>query len=140
MKVLMILNLETLALSGDWGNETISLKYRRLFNEKLIGNFLIAKSKFFVNFGLGGASGINENDFIDDISFSGDFAYYPNTKLTIKAGYQYKDLGFSYQTSFDQDTLFSSLNKPKELNVYTQAKFIINDKLILRTRTADKLL
>ncbi|MDB4125699.1 TonB-dependent receptor [Candidatus Marinimicrobia bacterium] len=120
-----------LGLSGDWGNETISLKYRRLFNEKLIGNFLVAKSKFFVNFGLGGESGINENDFIDDISFSGDFAYYLNNNLTIKTGYQYKDLGFSYQTSFDQDTLFSSLNKPKELNVYTQAKFIINDKLIL---------
>ena len=106
-----------LALSGDWGNETISLKYRRLFNEKLIGNFLVAKSKFFVNFGLGGDSGINEKDFIDDISFSGDFAYYPNTNLTIKTGYQYKDLSFSYQTSFDQDTLFSSLNKPKELKL-----------------------
>ena len=28
-----------IAIKGDWGNETSSIKYRRLFNEKLIGNF-----------------------------------------------------------------------------------------------------
>ena len=65
-----------IAINGDWGNETASIKYRRLFNEKLIGNFFFAKSKFFVNFGLGGSSGINEEDVINDQTFSGDLSYF----------------------------------------------------------------
>ena len=35
-----------IAINGDWGNETASLKYRRLFNEKLIGNFYLQKVSF----------------------------------------------------------------------------------------------
>ena len=65
-----------ISIKGDWGNETASIKYRRLFNEKLIGNFLFAKSKFFVNFGLGGPSGINEEDIINDQTLSGDLSYF----------------------------------------------------------------
>tara|TARA_Y100001934_G_scaffold86822_1_gene107853 strand:- start:8523 stop:10895 length:2373 start_codon:yes stop_codon:yes gene_type:complete len=120
-----------LALEGDWGNETISLKYRRLFNQKLIGNFMIAKSKFFVNFGLGGSSGINEADKIDDITFSGDLSYFLNNNVTVKSGYQYKTLGFAYESFFDTDTLFSEITNPKEVSAYSQIKFVLNDKLII---------
>ena len=121
----------TLALNGDWGNETFSIKYRRLFNDKLIGNFILAKSKFFVNFGLGGESGINEEDTIDDQTFAGDLLYFLNNNITIKTGYQYKKLGFSYESFFDTDTLFSLIKKPNEFNFYSQVKFVINKKLIL---------
>ena len=120
-----------LALNGDWGNETGSIKYRRLFSEKLIGNFILAKSKFFVNFGLGGASGILEKDIIDDQTFAGDLLYFLNNDITIKTGFQYKNLGFSYESLFDTDTLFSLIKKPKEFNLYSQVKFIFDKKLIL---------
>ena len=119
-----------IAITGDWGNKTSSIKYRRLFNEKLIGNFLLAKSKFFVNFGLGGSSGINEEDVINDETFSGDFSYFLNNKITIKTGYQYKKLKFSYVSFFDDSTLFSLINKPNEWSVYSQAKLVLNDKLV----------
>ncbi len=120
-----------IAIKADWGNVTRSLKYRRLFNEKLIGNFLIAKSKFFVNFGLGGSSGINEEDKIDDQTLSGDFSYFANNSLTIKSGFQHKKLNFSYQTFFDDSTLFSLVTKPNEWSIYNQAKYIFNEKWVI---------
>ena len=120
-----------IAINGDWGNKTSSIKYRRLFNEKLIGNFLLAKSEFFVNFGLGGESGINEEDIINDQTFSGDFSYFLNNNITIKTGYQYKKLKFSYQSFFDDSTLFSLVNKPTEFGFYSQAKFVLNDNWVV---------
>tara|TARA_A100001011_G_scaffold243103_1_gene251125 strand:- start:1472 stop:3844 length:2373 start_codon:yes stop_codon:yes gene_type:complete len=120
-----------IAINGDWGNETASLKYRRLFNEKLIGNFLFAKSKFFVNFGLGGSSGINEQDVINDQTFSGNLSYFLNNNITAKVGYQFKKLKFSYQSFFDDSTLFSLINEPNEWNIYSQVKFILNKKWII---------
>ncbi len=120
-----------IAINGDWGNETASLKYRRLFNEKLIGNFLFAKSKFFVNFGLGGSSGINEKDVINDQTFSGDLSYFLNNNITAKVGYQFKKLKFSYQSFFDDSTLFSLINKPNEWNLYSQVKFVLNKNWII---------
>ncbi len=120
-----------IAIEGDWGNKTSSLKYRRLFNEKLIGNFLLAKSKFFVNFGLGGSSGINEEDIINDQTFSGNFSYFLNNNITIKSGYQFKKLSFSYQSSFGDSTLFSLVNNPNEVSVYSQAKFVLNDNWVI---------
>ena len=132
-----------IAINGDWGNETASIKYRRLFNEKLIGNFLFAKSKFFVNFGLGGSSGINEEDVINDQTFSGDLSYFLNNNITAKVGYQFKKLKFSYQSFFDDSTLFSLINEPNELNIYSQIKFVLNDKWIvepgIRLNYYDKL-
>ncbi|MDC0145184.1 TonB-dependent receptor [bacterium] len=120
-----------IAINGDWGNKTSSIKYRRLFNEKLIGNFLLAKSEFFVNFGLGGSSGINEEDIINDQTFSGDFSYFLNNNITIKTGYQYKKLKFSYQSFFDDSTLFSLINKPTEWGIYSQAKVVLNEKWVV---------
>ena len=120
-----------LSLTSNWGNETSSIKYRRLFNEKFIGNFMLAKSKFFINFGLGGASGINEEDIIDDITFSGNFSYFLNNNITIKTGYQYKELGFSYESWYGDTTLFSLTKKPIEFSLYSQTKFIMDKKWIL---------
>ena len=120
-----------ISIKGDWGNETASIKYRRLFNEKLIGNFLFAKSKFFVNFGLGGSSGINEEDIINDQTLSGDLSYFLNNSTTAKIGYQYKKLKFSYESFFDDSTLFSLVNSPNEWSIYSQVKFILSEKLII---------
>ncbi len=120
-----------ISIKGDWGNETASIKYRRLFNEKLIGNFLFAKSKFFVNFGLGGPSGINEEDIINDQTLSGDLSYFLNNSIPAKVGYQYKKLKFSYESFFDDSTLFSLVNSPNEWSIYSQVKFILSEKLII---------
>ena len=45
-----------------------------------------------MNFGLGGSSGINEEDVINDQTFSGDLSYFLNNNITAKVGYQFKKL------------------------------------------------
>ena len=66
-----------LGLSSDWGNNTISLTYRRVFSERIIGNFLLASSEFFTNFGLGGEDGLNNENLIEDKTFSANMSYFP---------------------------------------------------------------
>ena len=61
---------ETFGLSGRWGNNTLSAQYRRVFSEKLIGNFLYANSLFFTEFGLGGSAGLNSDNQIDFLLYT----------------------------------------------------------------------
>ena len=39
---------DTFGLAGRWGNRTVSGQYRRVFSEKLIGNFLFANNSLFL--------------------------------------------------------------------------------------------
>ena len=64
---------DTFGLAGRWGNRTISTQYRRVFSEKLIGNFLLANSLFFTEFGLGGSNGLNSDNEIDDATLAANF-------------------------------------------------------------------
>ncbi len=48
---------DTFGLDGRWGNNTISAHWRRVFSERLVGNFLAANSNFRTMFGLGGDGG-----------------------------------------------------------------------------------
>ena len=59
---------------GRWGNRTLSAHYRRVFNERIVGNFLAANSKFFTTFGLGGSNGLISDNGIDDKTVSADFS------------------------------------------------------------------
>ena len=49
---------DTFGLDGRWGNNTISAHWRRVFSERLVGNFLAANSNFRTMFGLGGDGGL----------------------------------------------------------------------------------
>ena len=87
---------DTFGLDGRWGNNTFSTHYRRVFSERLVGNFLIANSKFFTRFGLGGSYGLVSDNSIDDQTLSGDFSWFRTSESTIKFGAQFKTLGFEY--------------------------------------------
>ena len=65
-----------LSLNAYWGNKTGSFAYRRVFTQKLIGNFLLAKSRFFTRFSLGGDFGLNSENYIDDLTTSADLSYF----------------------------------------------------------------
>ena len=77
------LQFNDLDLDSDWGNQTISLAYRRVFNEKIIGNFLAANSQFYTRFGLGGEAGINEYNPLSDQTISGDLAYFHSQDFNV---------------------------------------------------------
>ena len=122
---------DTFGLAGRWGNRTISTQYRRLFSDKLIGNFLLANSLFFTEFGLGGSSGLNSDNEIDDATIAANFSWFKSSNSTIKFGAQVKSLGFLYTNSFNDSLQFKIKTKPKEYAGYAKLKYSPSDKFII---------
>tara|TARA_A100001015_G_C15031016_1_gene733239 strand:- start:1270 stop:3597 length:2328 start_codon:yes stop_codon:yes gene_type:complete len=122
---------DTFGLAGRWGNRTVSAQYRRVFSEKLIGNFLYANSLFFTEFGLGGSNGLVSDNQIDDATVAANFSWFKSSVSTIKFGSQMKTLGFLYTNSFNDSLQFKINTKPKEFATYAKLKYSTSEKLIL---------
>ena len=120
-----------LDLTAYWGNQTGSFSYRRVFAEKLIGNFLLAKSRFFTRFSLGGDFGLNSTNYIDDITASGDLSYFSSENFNIFFGGQLKNYAISYTSSFGDSSTFDLPNKSTESSLYTKVKWKPNNKIII---------
>ena len=122
---------DTFGLDGRWGNNTVSAHYRRVFNERLVGNFLIANSQFFTRFGLGGSGGLVSDNGIDDRTLSGDFSWFKSSESTFKFGVQQKMLGFEYINKFQDSTQFKIKTSPVELASYVKMKYDHNNLFII---------
>ena len=122
---------DTFGLAGRWGNRTISTQYRRVFSEKLIGNFLLANSLFFTEFGLGGSNGLNSDNEIDDATLAANFSWFKSSASVVKFGAQIKNLGFLYTNSFNDSLQFKIKTKPKEYAGYAKLKYSPSEKFIL---------
>ena len=121
----------TFGLAGRWGNNTLSAQYRRVFSEKLIGNFLYANSLFFTEFGLGGSNGLNSDNQIDDATVAANFSWFKSSESTVKFGVQLKNLGFLYTNTFGDSLQFKIQTKPKEFATYAKLKYSPSEKFIL---------
>ena len=122
---------DTFGLTGRWGNRTVSAQYRRVFSEKLIGNFLYANSLFFTEFGLGGSNGLVSDNQIDDATVAANFSWFKSSESTLKFGAQMKTLGFLYTNSFNDSLQFEINTKPKEFANYMKLKYSASKRLIL---------
>ena len=122
---------DDLGFNARWGNETFSLAYRKLFSDLLIGNFLVASSQFKTLFGLGGESGLINDNVIGDQTMSANFTYFRNSDNTLKFGFQAKKLGFDYISSFGDTTLYSINRSPYEMGIYLKTKLSIGERFIL---------
>ena len=122
---------DTFGLAGRWGNRTISAQYRRVFSEKIIGNFLYANSLFFTEFGLGGSNGLVSNNQIDDATIAANFSWFKSSESTLKFGAQMKNLGFLYTNSFNDSLQFEINTKPKEYASYIKLKYSASERLII---------
>ncbi|MEC8900214.1 MAG: TonB-dependent receptor plug domain-containing protein, partial [Candidatus Neomarinimicrobiota bacterium] len=122
---------DTFGLDGRWGNNTVSAHYRRVFNERLVGNFLLANSQFFTRFGLGGSGGLMSENGIDDRTLSGDFSWFKSSESTFKFGVQQKMLGFEYINKFQDSTQFKIKTSPVELASYVKMKYDHNNLFII---------
>ena len=120
----------TFGLAGRWGNNTLSTQYRRVFSEKLIGNFLYANSLFFTEFGLGGSNGLNSDNQIDDATVAANFSWFKSSESTVKFGAQLKNLGFLYTNTFGDSLQFKIETKPKEFASYAKLKYLPSEKFI----------
>ena len=122
---------DTFGLTAKWGNNTVSTHYRRVFSERLIGNFLIANSVFFTEFGLGGSSGLKSKNEIDDITVSGNMTWFKSPETTVKFGLQHKTLGFQYLNSFQDSIQFEIKTRPAEIAQYVKFKYAPNSVWII---------
>ncbi len=120
-----------LSLNAYWGNKTGSFAFRRVFTQKLIGNFLLAKSRFFTRFSLGGDFGLNSENYIDDLTASADLSYFLSEDLNIIFGGQLKNYEISYESSFGDSSTFNLPYEPSETSIYTKVKWKPNSKLIV---------
>ncbi len=111
-------------LAAKWGNDTYSLNFRRLFSPNLIGNFLVASSRFQTYFNLGGSAGITSDNIIDDQTVSGDFTHFTASDLTVKFGGTWKQLGLTYKNDFGDTTTFYIDEHPVEGAVYSKLKWL----------------
>lgn len=122
---------DTFGLDGQWGNNTVSGHYRRVFSERLVGNILIANSRFFTEFGLGGDNGLVSYNEIDDKTLSADFSWFKSSNSTLKFGAQLKKLGFEYTNKFQNTTQFQIKTEPLEFAQYIKLKYKPNDLFII---------
>ena len=122
---------DTFGLNGRWGNNTISAHYRRIINEKLVSNFLIANSQFFTSFGLGGSGGLISDNEINDITVSGNFSWFASSVSTVKFGIQHKTLGFEYINKFQDSTQFEIKTSPVEFATFIKLKNKFSDRLTI---------
>lgn len=122
---------DTFGLTAKWGNNTVSTHYRRGFSERLIGNFLIANSVFFTEFGLGGSSGLKSKNEINDITVSGNMTWFKSPETTVKFGLQHKTLGFQYLNSFQDSIQFEIKTRPAEIAQYVKFKYAPNSVWII---------
>ena len=122
---------DTFGLNGRWGNNTVSGHYRRVFSERLVGNILIANSRFFTEFGLGGDNGLVSYNEIDDKTLSADFSWFKSSNSTLKFGAQLKKLGFEYTNKFQDSTQFQIKTEPLEFAQYIKLKYKSNNLFII---------
>ena len=109
-------------LSASWGNQTLSGNYRKLFNPRLISNWMVAKSQFDTQFDLGGGSGITSENIIDDITFRSDWTFFASQPTQFRFGLELKELSFIYESSFLDSSLFSVTQTPFEAAIYGKTK------------------
>ncbi|MBC8214156.1 MAG: TonB-dependent receptor [Candidatus Marinimicrobia bacterium] len=93
----------------NWGNRTISARWRHLFNEKLFSNFLIADSRFWINMDMGGF--LKEDDDIVDRTAKGDLTYFVSDNNQLKFGVELKDLEIHYLATFNDSIEIAEIHQ-----------------------------
>lgn len=69
-----------------WGNQTATLRWNHIFNQKLFSNTSLIYSKYDYGFNVG--NNMEMNSGIEDYGFKEDFTWYLSPKNTIKFGLQ----------------------------------------------------
>ncbi len=125
-------NLDWPAILADinWGNRTISARWRHLFGTRLISTFLAADSRFTTNFALGGSDNLRSSNHVKDRTAKGDLTYFYREDRLIKFGFEVKALDIRYLTRFDVDTLQDVHQEPLQTALYFDDKWNFHRSVI----------
>ena len=105
----------------NWGNQTVSARWRHLFSTRLISTFLVADSRFETNFSFGGAAEFHNH--IRDRTASGDLTYFRSDRRSIKFGFELKDLDIRYLANFGDVTSTDLHQEPLQASLYYDDKW-----------------
>ncbi|MFV0398330.1 MAG: TonB-dependent receptor [Bacteroidales bacterium] len=73
---------------SDWGNTTATLRWNSLLSNKLFSNTSFIYSNYDFSVGIkSDGSGINFNSQIRDLNLKQDFSYYPNSRNSMRFGF-----------------------------------------------------
>ena len=92
---------------------------------------MLANSRFYTRFGLGGEAGINEYNPLRDITLAGDISYFKSQEFNLFFGAELKDLDIKYNSRFNDETLFDSRTAPSQLAFYSKVKWKPNKRFII---------
>ena len=115
----------------NYGNQTVSGKWRRIFSDRVFGSFTATGSRYFSEpeFEIAGTP-FEQNNEIYDFSLKGDFEYLPNDKHTISTGFWTGNLMLRYSDSFDGRETFNSRIETQYLSLYAQDRWRPTDQWI----------
>jgi hypothetical protein len=131
---------EDATINLNYGNQTVSTKWRRIISDRLFSSVTVTGSRYFnqPGFQIGGTP-FESNNKIYDFSLKSDFEYLPNERHTISSGIWSGILTLSYSDQFDNQPTFTNRIQSTYLSAYIQdewkpnRKWIINGGLRLNT-------
>ena len=83
----------------NWGNTTGSARWIKVFNPKFFANFWITTSRFSSYFNMEGMD-VNQENWLTDFTLKGDFEYAYSNYISLKFGFENKNLHGVYQEQF----------------------------------------
>jgi hypothetical protein len=133
---------ETLSESTVWGNNGVSLRWGRQWNEKFYTNLKLSGSNFFRNYDFEyqyqldstGFSQVGNVDFIqenrvDDSNLAIDHEWLISRKVTLEFGISGMEYRIHYKTSANGQVADESNDKGNIGSLYTTAKISLTKKL-----------
>jgi len=116
----------------DYGNQTVSSQYRRIFSETLFGFFTLTGSRYFnkPRFDIAGTPFQRDND-IFDFSLKADFEYLPSAKHTLSTGLWAGNMTLKFLDQFDGRVTFTDRIQSQYLSVYVQDRWTPTDRWIV---------
>jgi hypothetical protein len=117
----------------EYGNQTMSAQWRRIFSNNLFGSFTLTGSRYFnePKFEIAGTPFQRNND-IYDFSFKGDLEYMPNERHTFTAGIWAGNLTLRLEDQFDNQNTLSSRIQSQYLSAYLQEEWQPRNDWILK--------
>lgn len=123
--------LDEAFLDLNYGNQTLSAQWKKIFSDRLFSTFTATGSRYFnkPEFQISGTSFETQNN-IYDYSLKGDIEYIPNEHHTLSAGFWGGDITLRYKEVFDRENTFDRKLHSQYLSVYLQERWSPADNWI----------
>ncbi|MEX2345281.1 MAG: TonB-dependent receptor [Balneolaceae bacterium] len=108
----------------NYGNQTVSAKWRKIFSDKLFGSVTATGSRYYnqPEFEIAGTPFERNND-IHDFSVKADLEYLPSENHTLSSGIWAGNLTLRFENRFDDQDTFSSRIQSQYLSAYLQDRW-----------------